>query len=205
MAILTYLDVLNQITGRLNRDDLTQTARDFSAQQVLFYQREHFYTGQVSNESISTVVGQPNYTFPTGWQDVHSIQLLNGSTWIPLARFDYKYINQIDLLEPSIQSLPAMWAQLGEQFRLFPVPSAIHLLKLWMMIPPDLPADTASNFWTIEAQTLTIEGTIAEICASYLNDPVREAKHREIENREITSISSKTIRLQGGIQCRPYL
>lgn len=205
MAVLTYAQVKSAIADRLNRDDLTTVIADFAADRIEYYQKECFYAGRVLNGSISTVVGTKNYSFPTGWEQVVTIRILNGSTWIELIQKSYDELQEMDSLQPSVQSLPAYWAPFADQFYVFPAPNAIYSLELTMDLPPNPPADAASNFWTGDAQTLVIEGTCAEICATYLNDPVREARHRPLEERELISLSSKTIRARGGIRTRPYL
>lgn len=203
MADLTYLQLIAEVIDRLNRPDFDGIARRVSADRIDYYKKECFYGGQVTNTSISTVVGTNFYNYPTGFEQVNQIQLRNGGVWIPLTQKPYWYINNIDLTEPGVQSLPALWAPYGSQFRLFPTPSAIYPLELTMDLPPDPPADNAANFWTTAAQSLVINGTCAEIADTYLQlDP---NKYRSLEERELVSLGSKTIRLRGGLQVKPYL
>ena len=212
MATLTYLQVIAAIRQRLNResagDDLewNQVARDFSADRVNYYKKLLFYEGQVEDTSINTGIGTKFYNFPTGWENVNSIWINNGGVWLLLGRRTHSDILNFDSLEPSVRSLPALWAPLAAQFRLFPVPSAVQNLKLVMDIPSDVPADGSSNFWTDDAQSLTINASCAEISsAAYLNDPVREARFRALETRERIALISKTIRIGGGIRTVSYL
>ena len=211
MATLTYLQVLAQIRSRLNRessaDDLewNQAARDFSADRVNYYKSELFYESQVEDTSITTVAGARSYNFPSGWENVNSIWVNNGGVWVPVTRNTHSEILKYDALVTPVQSLPARWAPLASQFILFPTPNTANNLRLVMEIPADVPADNASNFWTGDAQSLTINGSCAEICLTYLHDPVREPGFRKAETREMRRLFSKTIRIGGGIQTQPHL
>src|SRR3990167_2883030 len=205
MADLTNLQLIAEITSRINRPDFDGIARRVSADRIDFYKKECFYGGQATDTSISTAVGTSNYNYPTGFEQVNQIQLLNGSVWLPLAQKHYSYINNIDLVQPGIRSLPALWAPYGSQFRLFPTPNAIYPLELTMDLPPGPPADDATNFWTTAAQSLVINGTCAEICRVYTHDEQGIKDYGDAELREIVSLGSKTIRLRNGIRTRPYL
>lgn len=203
MADLTYLQLVAEIIKRLNRPDFDGIARDVSADRIDYYKKECFYGGQATDTSITTVAGTRFYNYPSGFEQVNQIQLLNGSVWLPLTQKPYWYINNIDLLQTPVQSLPAYWAPYGSQFRLFPTPNAAHSIKLTMDLPPGPPADDATNFWTTAAQSLVINGTCAEIADVYLQ--LEPNKYRPLEERELISLGSKSIRLRGGIQTRPYL
>jgi len=211
MATLTYLQVLAAIRSRLNREssgddtEWNQVARDFSADRVTYYKKFLFYEGQVEDVSVNTVKGTKFYNFPTGWENVNSIWVNNGGVWVPLTRNVHTDILKFDSLEPAVESLPARWATLAAQFRLFPVPDKVYNLKLVMDIPSNVPADASSNFWTDDAQSLTINSSCAEICALYLNDEVRERKFRAAERREKIALISKTIRIGGGLRTDPHL
>jgi hypothetical protein len=205
MAALTYSQVLGQITSNLHRDDLDQVARDFSARRIDYYKKECFYEGRATNTSISTVAGTKIYNFPAGWEQVVSIKLLNGSVWISVTQISYEDLESMDVNQPSIRSIPVYWAPLAAAFVLFPAPNAIYQLELTIDLPPDPPADSASNFWTADAKDLTINGTCAEIAALHLQNASLEAIYRPLEDRELIALGSKTIRARGGINPRPYL
>ena len=102
MADLTNLQLIAEITSRINRPDFDGIARRVSADRIDFYKKECFYGGQATDTSISTAVGTSNYNYPTGFEQVNQIQLLNGSVWLPLAQKPYSYINNIDLVQPGM-------------------------------------------------------------------------------------------------------
>lgn len=221
MADLTYAQLISRITGRLNRDDLdnqsssptVDLARNAIQAVILHYQRELFYPAEATDTSKTCTIGNKWVDLPSGWQDVSTIRILQNSTiWIPLDRVRYDSILEQDNLYTSVQSLPAVWAPYNDPvggaraIRLFPVPNLAYPLEFTFTSPPAAPAsDSTVNFWTTDAQEMCIEGAIAHLCDTYLNNPVRAAKAKERELEEFLSLNSKTIRALGGIRTVPYL
>ena len=199
----TYGEVIQAITRRLNRDDLDQIAREFAVDRIDYFKKNCFYQWRITDASIITVAGVSLYNFPAGFEQVTDISLLVGS-WRTIDPITYAEMMEMDVVEPPVQGVPNYWAPIGPQFRLFPAPGTAYPLQLTMDLPQGPPAENASNFWTLDARTLIIEATIAEICDSYLNDPVRAARHGKLADREELALGTKTMRLRGGIQVRGW-
>lgn len=212
MAVLTYDELISEIAGRLGRDDLDPdptgryVLRNFAADRIDYYKRECFYDGQVQDTSITTVPGTRTYAIPTGWEEIVLINLLQGGVWVPLEELTFEEVEALDSQEPSTRTPPACWALYGTNIRLGPgAPNGAYNLELTMNLPSGPPAASSSNFWTGDARSLVINGTAAEVAATYLNDPIREKQYRPLELRELRALQAKTIRHRGGIQIKPHL
>lgn len=211
MAVITYDQLVSQIASRLNRDDLdpdprgVTVIRDTCVDRVDYYKKECFYSGQVIDDSITMVVGEPRYDYPAGWEELENVQILVGGNWIDLVKVTHEYIDALDVNQVPIQSIPTYWAPFNEQFRVFPAPSDTYSVQLIMNIPPSLPAAGASNFWTGDAKSLVINGVCVEICDAYLHNPILAEKFKPFEQRELIAMQAKTIKARGGIQIKPYL
>ncbi len=204
MADLTFVQLLAQITGRLNRDDLATVARDHFADRVNYYTKEFFYSAEVVDESITTTAGTRYYALPLRWAQVVDLRVKNG-VWIPMDRKSNVEMNDSDVLVNALQALPNIWCIFGGQLRIWPC-GANYNLQVTMDQAPAAPvADGDITFWSTDAQTLMIEATIESICDNYLNDPVRAGKARTKKMEEEASLHSKSIRAKGGINFVGYL
>ena len=212
MAI-TYAELLTRIAVRLNRDDLDSIIRLIAEERIRYYQREVAWSALFTDTSIVTVQGTKWYDFPSGWDEIHGVRLLQGtSIWLTLTKVDYDTIEELDNIEPGIQSLPAYWSSYGSPnnpnntmaLRLYPTPGTTYQLELSMFRPPSAPADNASNFWTDDGLNLLLAATGASVCSTHINDPVRKAEFQEMEITEKRSLDSRSIRSGGGIRVKPY-
>lgn len=212
MAALTYDQLVARIASLLGRDDLDPSPRDGSlvirdmcVDRVNYYKNECFYSGQVVDDSITTAPGTAYYNFPDGWEEVDSIDYLQGGNWLSLTRSTMAEIDSMDVNQPPLRGVPSHWAPLNNQFRVFLVPDVAYQVQITMNIPPDLPAAGASNFWTGDAMSLIINGVCAELADSYIHDPLKADRFRPLEQRELLRMQAKTMRIRGGIQIQPYL
>lgn len=222
MADLTFQQIIDQVANRLNRDDLEPNPQgffviqDFLNDRWNYYAKEFFYNAQFQDQSIFTVQGLKWYDLPTGWEDINFVRINLGGVWLPLTRFaHYDDVLIVDAIEPPIQSLPSRWTTYQNPLpghegkmalRLFPTPFSRLQLELTFDGPPRAPVNpTDSNFWTQDAQTLSIESAAEAICKLYLNDPVRAEEHKKAKEDEETALGSKTIRIRGGIRVKGYL
>lgn len=212
MATLTYLDVINRIAARLGRDDLdpdpqgVTIIRDTITDLIDYYKSECFADGQVRNETITTIPGEAVYQLPAGCEEVESVSYLSGSVWNALSRESFDYINSQDYNQPSIRLGPLYWCQRADYLLFGPgAPDGAYLLQIAGNIPSGPPAaDHLSNFWTADGHMLVVNGACAEIAETYLNDPVRAGRYRNIEQRELARLQAKTIRAHGHIQIVPW-
>jgi hypothetical protein len=212
---ITWSQLLDRIASRINRDDLAAAIREIAEERVHYYASEVFYSANVYDRSITTVKGTKFYDLPSGWQDCNSIRVLQGTPttgiWLTLTGKDYEYLNNLDNLEPPVQSVPAYWALYNNPatgnraFRLFPTPGTTYNVELTLDKPPDVPQDNATNFWCDDAMNLILYATAAEIFRVHISNPVRAQEFADAEARERLSMGAKTIRARGGIQIRPYL
>lgn len=217
---LTYSELRQNIAGRLNRDDLdtipltsTSVIHQFVKDRVNHYNREFFYNAQFIDTSKSTVAGEQWVNLPSGWQDVKGVRLLQGgANWIPVTRSLHEAVNHMHSVTPVIRSLPANFAihpnptGLAMALRFFPAPDVVYPIELLMDKPPDAPTtDAEVSFWTCDAQTLLIEAVCEEICRKRINRPLKAAEHQRGKEEAEASLTSKSIRIAGGIQVRPWI
>lgn len=197
-----------QIASRLTRTDLepdvygVNIITDTVVDRIDYYKSECFYTGQIFDDSITTVPGTKTYAIPEGWEELYSISVLQGSNWLILERNDMYFLDAGDSNVPSIPSLPLYWTLFGDTILLGPgVPDGAYQLQIMMNIPPGPPSmGTGSNFWTGDAKSLIINGVCAEIADTYLDNPQASARFRPLEARELSRLQSKSLRHAGGIQ-----
>jgi hypothetical protein len=209
---VTYAQLLQRIANRLNRDDLDTVIREVAEETITYYQREVFYSAQVTDNSITTTPGIKWYDFPSGWDRIDQVKILQGNAiWLDMIYIDYARLNSMDNIEPGIRSVPRYWSPYGSPntpdtmaVRLFPTPGTTYRIELTMDKAPGIPADTASNFWTQDALRLILSATIAKVCAQHINDPIRQKSHEMVEAQEKLSLMSRSIRASGGLRVRPY-
>jgi len=214
MADLTYAQMAAAVGQRLgNRSDLDTVARSFIQDRINYYSKNFFYSAQFIDTDHVCTIGSPWVDLPAGWSDIANIRILqSASIYIPLVRVAYNVILYSDVLVPPFRNLPSQWCTFNDPstgnraIRLFPTPNLAYPLEFTMDKPPDPPsADTDINWWTQDAQTLIIEAACEDISALYLNDPVRQEKHKEARMREELSLNSKSIRIRGGIQVKSHI
>ena len=212
MAAITYAELIGQIAARLGRYDLNPDAlgryviKEFCVDRIDYWKKECLYTGQVVDETITTVAGTREYTVPAGWEEVNAVAYKNGNNWIPLDRVPFENVVAGDTQSPSIRSVPTIWCLRNDQLRLgLGAPDGAYSIQLVMNVPDGPPAlESGSNFWTADGKSLVINGVAAEIAGTYMNDPIREGRFRPLEDRDLRALQAKTIRQRGGIQIRPY-
>jgi hypothetical protein len=203
LAALTYAQLIAQITDRLNRDDLDTAARTYAVDRVDYYKREAFYAGQAVDTSITLVAGDTHRDLPEGWEAINGVRVLVGN-WLTLTRESTEFFDAMDVVDTTVRGVPTYWTTFGSQVRIYPAAGAAYSLELTMDLPPSLPDDAASNFWTGDAKSLVIAGTIAEIYEQHLHSVDKAAPFRAAEERELTTLWGKTIRHRGGIQPRAW-
>ena len=214
---LTYLQLRQRIVGNLNRDDLdtnplsdSSVVHQFVKDRVNYYAKEFFYSAQFIDTSKSTVIGDPWVNLPSGWQSVKTLRLLqSAAVWLELFRMDYDLLLEMDTVNPSVRSLPSLYALhqnptgLVMAARLYCVPDLVYPLEFTMDKAPAAPTiDAEVSFWTTDAQSLIIESVCEEICRNKVNRPMKADQHKGNKEREELSLNSKSIRISGGIQAR---
>ena len=211
MSILTTTELIGQIASRIGRTDLdpdpygVYIIRDAVLDRIDFYKKKCFYGGQVLDDSIVTVPGTGVYAYPEGWEEILSIAILVNGQWLQLDMMNYEALDALDSQEPPQRQQPMHWAPFNNGFRLYPVPDVVYSVEIIMNLPPGLPADNASNYWTGDAKSLVINGAAAEIAVGYLHNPILENMYRPLEEREMLAQESKTMRLRGYVQVESYL
>jgi len=216
---LSYLQLRQRIVDQLNRDDLdteplsdSSVVHQFVKDRVLHYSRTLFYSSQFIDTSKSTSAGVAWVDLPAGWQSMPSfLRLLYNGVWLPVYPIDYNEILRLDVLQVAVQSLPTSYALRisplsgNMAIRLYTVPNGTYQLEFTMDKPPAAPSsDSEVSFWTTEAQILIIESVCEHICRRKLNRPIKAAEHaRNVEDEE-NELTSKTIRINGGIRVKPY-
>jgi len=218
---LTYLQLRQRIVDQLNRDDLdTQPLSDssivhqFVKDRVLHYSRTLFYSSQFTDTTKSTTAGEPFVDLPSGWQSINFLRFLYNGLWLPLGNgkpSSYENILSVDVLNPPLQSVPSQYAlyqnpSTGNMAaRIYPVPNATYQLEFTMDKPPAAPSsDSEVSFWTTEAQILIIESVCEHICRRKINRPMKADQHAQNVEIEENEITSKTIRISGGLYTKPY-
>lgn len=216
---ITFGTLLQKVASRLNRDDLDSVIREVARERIAYYGDEVYYACQFYDHSITTTPGQNFYDIPSGWEQLNSVRILQGTAttgiWLTLREMDYEFINDLDNLEPPLRSIPAYWCLFGSPLtpgqstralRLWPTPGTTYLVELSMDRAPAIPADDAVNFWSDDAGNLILYATCAEMCRVHISNPLKKIEFDEAEGRERRSLESKSIRSRsGGIQIRPYL
>lgn len=204
MSDLTYLGLINQVTGRLKRDDLDTVAREAIQDRIEHYGKEFFYSAEFVDTSITTVAGTRLYDLPARWASVVRVQVLNG-VWVPVHRLPHTVINAEDNLPSPLPGLPFHWCLFGGQIRIWPCGGGYNL-QLTMNRSPAAPvADGDVTFWSTDAQSLIINAACELICQEHINDPVRAAQYKPRRIDDEHSLNSKSIREMGGIQIRGRL
>lgn len=219
---LTYLQLRQRITSELNRDDLDTVplsddsiVHQFVKDRINHYKKEFFYNSQFVDTSKSTAIGEPFVDLPDGWQQVNFVRYREGSMWLAVGTgkpIPYQELLENDNLIPSLQSSPNMFALYQNPtggkmaMRFYPVPSAVYQLELTMDKPPDAPnSDDAVSFWTTDAQTLIIESVCEAICRRRINRPQKAGEHEAAKIEAEAALTSKSIRLNGGIQVKSWM
>lgn len=204
MSDLTYVQLVNQVTGRLKRDDLDTIAREAIQDRIEYYGKEFFYSSEIVDTSITTVAGTRLYNLPARWEQVNRVQVLNG-VWVPVHRMPHTVINAEDNLATPLPGLPFHWCLYGGQIRIWPCGGGYNL-QLSMNQSPAAPVnDSDVTFWSTDAQSLIINASCELICQEHINDPVRAGSYKTRRIDDENSLNSKTIRAMGGIQVRGRL
>ena len=215
---LSYLQLRQRIVDQLNRSDLdtsplseSSIVHQFVKDRVLHYSRTLFYSSQFIDTSKSTSAGNPWVNLPDGWQGVNHVRMLYNGTWFQIHKVPYDSILEKDILQVPVQSIPVEYALfqnpsgLAMAARFYPVPNGTYTLEFTMDRPPAAPSsDSETSFWTTEAQILIIESVCEEICRRKLNRPMKADQHHSRVEDEEAELTSKTIRINGGIQTKPY-
>jgi hypothetical protein len=216
---LSYLELRQRIVGNLNRSDLdtvpvssSSVVHQFVLDRCNYYAKEFFYSAKTVDTSKVTVIGDQWLDLPSGWQDVESLRILQGSNWVPVTRTSHDVVLHQHVVTPPIRTLPSMYALhpnpsgAAMAIRFFPAPDLVYSVELAMDGTPAAPtSDTDINFWTQDASTLLIESVCEEISRNRLNRPMKADQHRGNKEREEASLWSKSVRVHGGLQAKIYL
>lgn len=206
MADLTYLELIAQVTGDLNRDDLDAVAREKIQDRIEYYFKEYFYSAEVVDDTITTGPGTRYYPIPgpPRWAAVNRVRVFSGN-WIDLDKKSNAEIDEMDVLTSALQSLPSFWCGFGGQVRIWPCGGG-YPLELILDRGPVAPVnDSDITFWSTDAQTLIKAAACEMICNLTLNDPTRAMKFEKTRISEESALNSKSIKAKGGLKFKPYL
>lgn len=204
MSDLTYLELINEIANRLDRDDQNSNIRKIINDRIEHYGKNFFYSSEIVDESIVTTAGTRFYALPLRWAAVTNVQCFNG-VWIPMHKRMHDVINGEDNLQNALQSLPFHWCLFGGQLRIWPC-GAGYRLQLTMNQTPAAPVDDSDiTFWSTDAQSLMINATAELICKFHIHDPVRAQDYKDLRIVDERELGSKSIRASGGVKFQPWL
>jgi hypothetical protein len=197
---MTWLELLNQVSFRLNRPDLpADFVRHMAEERVTFYGPQIFQPAEGTNDSITTQPGQYFYQLPSGTQRINFVRILYGGIFIPVTLVDnYNDILMVDVLQPPFTSVPVSLAKVyGNQLRLFPTPDGQYTIELTGMFTIGAPTDDNddTNFWVTDGRVLEINATMLEICNEYLDltdpSPIRTQRLKQNTDEALNQLMSQ--------------
>lgn len=210
---MTYEELKDQVAFRLNREGdsrISQAISQFATDRIRYFQTKLYWPSEeITTSAVTLVAGQASYALtddPLQIQKILLVRILLGSSWIPMTRADsFEELLTWDATSPSIQSVPAYWALLGNNFRVYPAPNQVYSIQLTVQSRFAEPAsDATENFWTTDAATLIIESVCADICLLFLNDEPRALRHAAAAKREKQMLDNQSMTLLGPLTVRPY-
>lgn len=173
---MTWTDLINSVSQRLNRDDLSyEFVNDMLTQQITMYGPQIFAPSE-QTVIVNTQAGQYFVPLPAGFQRLTYCRVLYNGVWIPVDIIpSYTDILAVDPLQPPFVSLPVSWCRVyGTNLRLFPTPDNVYPVELTIFGTVLGPVDDndTTNFWLNDGNIFLRAATCLAICVEYLDSTI---------------------------------
>lgn len=145
----TFAEMQAELAKDLGDSNLTDEIKQAINDSIEHYQRTRFPFNQ-GNVTETTVIGTPDYAFPSGMLLPDHLQYLHASHNRILRLIDYEHFLVLNSDSTAIGP-PSFYAVFGETVFLYPIPDEVTTLTfsgVVQLLPSPLSADGDTNAWT---------------------------------------------------------
>lgn len=157
----TFAEIVTKVAGDLKISTLNDEIKAAINEAIDFYDSERFwFNGNKRDLSFSTVASQEYY----GSADnvliprlvtIDGVRIIEGSNASATTGYRLSPFESEQMSIPVVSGRPVAYSFFDQQFRLYPVPSAVYTVRVvGFYTLPELSADADTNVWTTYASEL---------------------------------------------------
>lgn len=200
----TLATMRSRIEDEIARDDLTSNVTASILSAIKHYSKESFYFLE-NRATASTVAGERNIAYPTGFRYAHDLKItINSSSIQTLRKITWPEMEAL-FQASSETGIPSKWADYQNQIWMYPVPNAVMTLTLsYPMELTALSADADTNAWMVEGEELIRCRAKWDLYMHVIRDREGASDMKRCEGEALSQLRGLNImRASGGVQ--PWL
>lgn len=199
----TFATMKSRIADELARSDLTSNISSAVLSAIAHYSKESFYFLE-SRATASTVSGERNIAYPTGFRYAHDLKVTVSSSNEPLTKITWPEMEAL-YTATSQTGTPTKWADYQNQIWMYPVPNAVLTLTLsYAKELTALSADADTNGWMVEGEELIRSRAKWDLYMHVIRDREAAGDMKRCEAEALSQLRGLNImRASGGVQ--PWL
>lgn len=195
----TYLDLQTRIITETNRDDLSDTLASqltlHIARAIEFYASKRFWFNEGTKTGVC-VIGNEYAAKPSGLREIDRASITVGAAITPLTEKPLVYIDDLATVTSSGQ--PSLYAETGDQIRLWPKPNQAYPLGFIGIVDLTvLAAAGDTNAWTNQGYDLITARTKFTLYRNQFKDEAGAGFAKDEEVEALAKLSGETARRLG--------